>query len=96
MEKEEIIEYLKIHKKELERNFGIQKMALFGSINTSEFKEKSDVDLLIHVRKKDKTWSNYLALEELLQKSLGRKIDLVYFESLNPLVKKTIDQLIYV
>ena len=47
MHKTDILNFLREHKKELQTNFGIQEIALFGSCARDEQREDSDIDLLI-------------------------------------------------
>ena len=47
MEKQEIINRLKEIKPDLEKNYGIKSIALFGSYSRGEQTDESDIDLLV-------------------------------------------------
>ena len=72
----------------LRRN-GVSKAAIFGSLATGVFNKNSDVDVLIKFREK-KTLLDLAGLRIKLQDSLGRKVDLLTYNSLNPLLKQRI------
>ena len=89
--------YLKIKslKKLLEKEYGIKKLALIGSQARDDFNEKSDIDLVIIEGKKD-YFNRYNAIK-FLNKELNKKVDLVYFDAVRPVIKKYIEKdLIYV
>ncbi len=71
----QIIELLRTFKIENAERYGIESMALFGSVSRGEHNENSDVDLLI----KFKSSSLYLfaELSDALETILGRKMDIV-------------------
>ena len=73
--RDHIIKSLRTFKKENAKKYGIESMALFGSVARGEHNEDSDVDLLI----KFKSPSLYLysELSDALESLLGRKVDIV-------------------
>ena len=73
--RDQIIEKLRTFKNENAEKYGIESMALFGSVAREEHNENSDVDLLI----KFKSPSLYLfaELSDALETILGRKMDIV-------------------
>lgn len=73
--RDQIIEILRTFKNENAERYGIESMALFGSVARGEHNENSDVDLLI----KFKSPSLYLysELSDALESILGRKVDIV-------------------
>ncbi len=60
------------------RRWKITELALFGSVLRDDFRDDSDVDLLVTFQL-DAEWSllDHIAMEEELSVILGRKIDLV-------------------
>ncbi|OGF64841.1 hypothetical protein A2Z53_02510 [Candidatus Giovannonibacteria bacterium RIFCSPHIGHO2_02_42_15] len=72
----------------LERR-GVNRAALFGSTARGEAKKNSDIDLLVKL-KKGKTLFDIVRLKLELEKKLGRKVDLVEYDAIRPLLKKTI------
>jgi uncharacterized protein len=66
------------------RALGVQRLAIFGSVVRGQARLDSDVDLLIQFSPGAKTYDRFLALSELLEARLGRKVELVTFEALSP------------
>jgi predicted nucleotidyltransferase/DNA-binding XRE family transcriptional regulator len=86
--RQQILETLRLVKPVLNKKFGVEKIALFGSCARDEGKKNSDVDIAVHFST-PLTLSNLgrltLFLESLLD---GRKVDLVEFDRMIPEVKK--------
>jgi predicted nucleotidyltransferase len=71
------------------KKYGIKKASLFGSIVRDEQTERSDIDLLVELPETASLLelaSLKLDLEEILQ----RKVDVLTFDSLHPLLKDKI------
>jgi predicted nucleotidyltransferase len=66
------------------RALGIQRLALFGSVVRNQSRVNSDVDILVQFLPGAKTYTRFLALSELLEERLGRRVELVTIESLSP------------
>jgi predicted nucleotidyltransferase len=66
------------------RAFGVTRLALFGSVLRGEPRPDSDIDLLVQFAPGAKTFDRFLALSELLEERLGRRVDLVTTEALSP------------
>jgi uncharacterized protein len=66
------------------RALGVQRLALFGSVLRSQARIDSDVDLLVQFLPGEKTYERFLALSELLEARLGRRVELVTVEALSP------------
>jgi hypothetical protein len=71
------------------RRQGVTKAALFGSCARSEARRNSDIDLLIKL-KKGKTLFDIVRLKSDLEKRLGRKVDLVEYDAIRPLLRDII------
>jgi len=69
--------------------FNLEKVAVFGSCARGEIKAESDIDILIS-SKQPFDLDTYGELEEALEKAAGRKIDIVFFNYINPYMKDTI------
>jgi len=89
--KEDILVSLKSQKRDLADEFGIERLALFGSYSRDEATSDSDIDILFEL-KKDVKFSifKYLKLIALLEDSLQHKVDLVRDEKIKPMLKKYI------
>ena len=68
------------------RALGVQRLALFGSVARGESGPESDVDILVEFTRCAKSYARFLELAELLETSLGRRVELVTLESLSPFV----------
>lgn len=71
-------------------------IGLFGSYARNEETEKSDIDILYKFNTQKFSLFDLIELEELLQKKLNKKVDLVSLNNIKPYFKKYIvDDLIY-
>ena len=90
MTKEQILEYLKEHKAELQRKYGIVTLGLFGSFARGDADKNSDIDI-VYERDKNfnlKSGLDFILLSEKIAKELNvSKVDLVKLSSMNPIVK---------
>jgi predicted nucleotidyltransferase len=68
------------------RALGVVRLALFGSVLRGQANAASDVDLLVQFAPGAKSYARYLALAELLEDRLGRRVELVTTEALSPYV----------
>ena len=60
----------------------VKRAAIFGSFARGEAKAKSDVDLLIEYKSKDKSLFDLVDLKSELEEILGRKVDIVTYDSI--------------
>jgi len=67
----------------------VKKASLFGSVVRGDFTEKSDVDLLVEFKGK-KSLLDLVRLKIKLEELLGRKVDVLTYKSINPLLKTRI------
>ena len=96
MTREFILDFLKIHKRELENKFGLTKIGLFGSYARGEANKNSDIDIAVELDSKNSFRSSF-SLLYFLEKGLKNKIDLGTEHSLKPLAKeKVLKEIIYV
>lgn len=96
MDKEEIIKFLEDHKADLENNFGVMKIGLFGSHARGDAREDSDVDIIVEL-KSENISDHYFSLLHFLEDTFKRKIDLGIASSIKPEIKEYVDRdIIYV
>ncbi len=98
MKKDEVLSYLNKNKNYFYTNYGIEILAIFGSVAREEANRNSDIDLLYEI-KEDRKLSifKYLKLLKELEDGLGAKVDLIRTKTLKPKVKENIsDELVYV
>ena len=90
MGKKEIIEILKGYKKEYAAQYGFTEIGVFGSVAREEFREDSDVDVVIRISKADLFM--LVGIKQDLEERLHRSVDIVtYRENMNQFLKKKID-----
>ena len=63
---------------------GVRRLALFGSVQRDAARTDSDIDVLVEFRPGEKTYDHFFALGDLLERALGRRVELVTPESLSP------------
>jgi predicted nucleotidyltransferase len=66
------------------RALGVSRLAVFGSVARGESGPDSDVDVLVQFLPGSKTFERFLALSELLEAKLDRRVELVTTEALSP------------
>lgn len=86
---DKIIDAIKKHKKDLEKEYFIKDIGIFGSYIRGEENIKSDVDILVEFYKPVDLF-RFLDLEEELSILSGRKVDLVSKKALKSEIGKQI------
>lgn len=71
---QEYIDIIRQHSSELQQQFGITSMRLFGSVARNEHHEGSDVDLFVTMPPK---FFNYILASQYLEELLGCSVDLI-------------------
>jgi hypothetical protein len=66
------------------RGLGVQRLALFGSVLRDEARPDSDVDVLVGFAQGAKSFDHLMALVDLLEDRLGRRVEVVTMEALSP------------
>lgn len=68
---------------------GVTKAALFGSVVRGERKKRSDIDILVEFSGR-KSLLDLVKLQFILEEKLGRKVDLLTYKSIHPLLRDII------
>lgn len=68
---------------------GVARAGLFGSSARGEMTQDSDIDLLVDLQKKASLFE-FVALKQELEDMLGRKVDLVTYDAIKPVLKESI------
>jgi len=68
------------------RRLGVCRLALFGSVLRNEARSDSDVDLLVEFAPTEKTFDRFMALVDLLEGTLERRVEVITTESLSPFI----------
>jgi len=71
------------------KRYGAKKAGLFGSCVRGDSSDKSDIDILVDIDK-DISLLDFVGLKLEIEESLGRKIDLVEYDTIKPILKKRI------
>lgn len=71
------------------RRHDIKKAGIFGSVAEGNMKKNSDVDILVEI-KRDLSLLGFIGLEMELEKALKRKVDLVEYCAIHPLLRRQI------
>lgn len=95
MTKEDILNFLRTHKQELQNNFSLTKIGLFGSYAKDTAHENSDIDIVIESNKKDFFLRE--DLKEYLKSNFKLPVDVGYIDSIRTYYKNKIEKdIIYV
>ena len=93
LNKNKIVKILREIKPKLEKSYGFEILLLFGSCARDEAITNSDIDIAVKVKNDVfKTWDNFLNAKEELQEVLGSEVDLVYLDSMNPIIKEEMEK----
>lgn len=71
------------------RAYQVTKAGLFGSYARGEVRKKSDVDILVDI-KKDISLIDFIKLKLELEEVLGVSVDLVEYDTLKPVLRSKI------
>jgi predicted nucleotidyltransferase len=86
---QEYIDLLREHQAELQQQFGIKRMRLFGSVAKGVHREDSDVDLFVTMPSK---FFNYILAAQYLEQLLGCKVDLIQdHDNIRPFFRQQIE-----
>lgn len=69
---------------------GVARLALFGSVQRDAARPDSDVDVLVEFLPGQKVFDHFMALGDLLEEVLKRRVELVTPESLSPFLRPCI------
>jgi predicted nucleotidyltransferase len=66
------------------RSLGVRRLPVFGSVARGTVTPDSDADVLVQFATGAKTFNRFMALSDLLEDRLGRRVELVTTEALSP------------
>jgi len=72
------------------KKHAVKKAGIFGSFVRREQGEKSDIDILIEFENNNKTLLDLIALKLDLEDVLKRKVDVVEYPTIKPILKEAI------
>ena len=88
--KTDIVRKLKAVKPELQETYHIRKIGIFGSYSRGDYREDSDIDILVELGAP--LGFGFVRLAQRLEEILGKKIDLVSKDAIKPRLWKYIEQ----
>jgi len=88
-ELDRILNKIRNHKAEIEKEYHIKEIGVFGSFIRGEEREGSDIDILVDFDKPIDLF-RFLDLEERLSELSGKKVDLVSKDALKPYIGREI------
>lgn len=68
----------------------VNKAGIFGSYARGEQNHNSDIDIVVNINNKQMSLLGFIRLKTILEKILKRKVDLVEYSALKPLIKEDI------
>lgn len=71
------------------QRYGVKRVGLFGSCVRGEMREDSDIDILVEIEK-DISLLDFVGIKLEVEDALGKKIDLVEYSTIKPLLKERI------
>lgn len=72
------------------KRHAVKRASIFGSFARDEARARSDVDFLIEYKTNDKSLFDLVDLKSELEEALGRKVDIVTFNSIYSRLKERI------
>lgn len=89
MKQDAVLQLLKQKNAEMERQFGVKSLLLFGSVARDEATPASDVDLLVEFNR-PVGYFGLFALQDYLEKLLGCSVDLGTPDILKPYIRERV------
>jgi len=94
--RQDILASLKKIKGEVEKEYSVKTIGVFGSVARNEQTGESDIDLLVEFSK-PVGFVTFMRLENFLSEQLGKQVDLVTSDSLKPVIRQDVlSEVIYV
>ncbi len=68
----------------------VDRAGIFGSYSRGEQKRNSDIDIVVNINNKKMSLLGFIALNRMLEEALKKKVDLVEYSAIKPLIKERI------
>ena len=96
MNRDDILLFLKAHKEEMHRIYGVKHVGLFGSYARRTERDDSDIDIVVEFESSNKTLRNFMGFKRYLEGNLGKPVDLGIESTLKPVVRQSMQsEIIY-
>ena len=83
------IEEIKTKALSVLQSHGASRVGLFGSAARGEMRDDSDIDILVDIQN-DISLLEFVGIKQELEEELGRKVDLVEYDTIKPSLKENI------
>lgn len=90
MEKVDTVSSIKKRSLPILKRHNVKRAAIFGSFARGKAKARSDVDFLIEYKSKNKSLFDLVDLKSELEEILGRKVDIITYNSIYWRIKEQI------
>ncbi|RLE38510.1 DNA polymerase subunit beta [Candidatus Acetothermia bacterium] len=90
MQRERVLRLIRENRDKI-KSFGVESLAVFGSVARGEASPESDIDILVTFYG-PATFDQYMELKFFLEKLLDRPVDLVTRKALKPQLKAQIER----
>jgi uncharacterized protein len=84
------INQIKSKIKNILKKYKVTKAGIFGSYARGEQKKNSDIDILVEINNPNMSLLDFVGLKLDLEEVLDKKVDLVEYSTIKPLIKKHI------
>jgi predicted nucleotidyltransferase len=91
MQRDDIIQILQAHRRQLNEQFGVRSLDLFGSLVRDEATAGSDIDLLVEFDR-PVGYFGLVALQEHLAQLLNQPVDVGTLRSLKPRIRHQVEK----
>lgn len=71
------------------KEYGVKRASFFGSVARGEARKTSDVDILVEIGKNIGLFE-FVGMKQDLEKALGKKVDLVEYKTIKPVIRESI------
>lgn len=75
MMKEDIINFISMHKTEFRQKFGVERIGLFGSYARDEGFKGCDIDIVVELDKPD--MFHLIGIKQTIEEALDNKVDVI-------------------
>ena len=94
--RQDVLQELKTLKGEVQTEYSVKTLGLFGSVARGEQTDQSDIDLLVEFSR-PVGFVTFMRLEKFLSDRLGKRVDLVTADSLKQVIRQDIlSEVVYV
>jgi len=91
MNREDIIDFISVHKAEFEQKFGAKRIGLFGSCARGDVREGSDIDIVVELEKPDLFC--LIGIKQMVEEAFDCKVDVVRLrDKMNEALRRRIER----